>query len=84
MLASEISYQHIGKTFRSLMYPNKNKTVKPKPNGILTLPSGKQVYMREPQEWTLRSFQFFNNGNIIVNREEFYLRPNTKVEIIDG
>ena len=83
MLASDIAYKHIGKRFRSLTYPNKNKTAKPNVSGIGTLPSGKLFYLREPDEWTLRSFQFFDNGNIIVNQGHFYLRPTTEVELVE-
>jgi hypothetical protein len=83
MLASDISYKHVGKTFRSLVYPNKNKTAKPKSVPI-QVEDGTVVYIRCPQQWTLKSFQFFDNGNIIVNQGWFYLRPDTEVEIIDG
>jgi len=81
MKASDISYKHVGKTFRSFVYPNKNKTAKPKPTtGYI---NGRHVWVRDPQEWSLRSFQFFDNGNIIVNQGEFYLRPDTEVEILN-
>lgn len=83
MKASDIAYKHIGRTFKSLVYPNKNKTAKPKVSGIGTLPSGRQHYLREPQEWTLYSFQFFDNGNIIVNQGGHYLHPDTEVELVD-
>lgn len=82
MLASDIAYKHIGKTFRSLTYPNKNKTAKPSPTTKISH-DGRFYYVREPKEWTLRSFQFFDNGNIIVNTGMFYLRPDTEVELVE-
>lgn len=84
MLASDIAYKHVGKTFRSLMYPNKNKTAKPLRQRVRDESTGNVVYVRQPGEWALKSFQFYDNGNIIVNAGSFYLHPDTVVELLDS
>lgn len=77
MLASDIAFKHVGKRFRSFTYPNKNKTAKPRRhvNEMGMLEAG--------DEWVLWSFQFYDNGNIIVNNGRIYLRPDTEVELLE-
>lgn len=82
MLASDLAFKHMGKKFRSLQYPNKNKTAKPKPTTVYTL-AGKMEWARAPREWVLWDLSWFHNGNIIVNGGQFYLRPDTELDLVE-
>lgn len=67
----------IGKKFSSLVYPNKNKTAKPRRT---ILPTGNAAYL--PQMWKLDSLYVHSNGNILVN-QYIYLHLDTEVTEID-
>jgi len=74
MQASDLAFKHLGMRFRSLIYPNKNKTARP----VVTQHAG--MWLRVPREWTLGQLAWWSNGNIVVNGGEFYLYPETEVE----
>lgn len=78
--ASELRISDIGRTVRSLVYPNKNKTAKPSPVGLRD-ESGRLVWKREPREYTIQSIYAHANGNILINGS-IYLRPDTDIEFI--
>ena len=81
MLASDISFKHVGKTFRSLVYRDKNKTSTPIKTRVII--DGGEIYAVRPREWSLSSLHFYDNGNIFVNQGQYYLRPDTEVVVID-
>ena len=75
--AREISISLIGRTVRSLVYPNKNKTAKPRPKGVRD-----GQWVREPWQYTIDSIYAHANGNILINGD-YYLRGDTEVEVLD-
>lgn len=78
MKATELSVGDIGKTFRSVTYPNNNKTAKPSP----VWDRERQRYARGPREWVLDTLYAHANGNIKINNM-FHLRADTELERVE-
>lgn len=80
MKATDLSIGDIGKTFRSLTYPNNNKTAKPNAHYKgLDLKRNCVVWERRPSEWKLETLYAHENGNIKINNY-FHLRADTEIE----
>jgi len=83
MRATDLSVGDIGKTFRSPMYRDNNKT---------TLPMGQSRYRGRPSSpvrgtpelytWTLQTLYAHENGNIKINNG-YHLRPDTELVELD-
>ena len=83
MKATDLSVGDIGKTFRSLTYPNNNKTAKPNAHyKRLDVPGGRVVWERRPSVWKLETLYAHANGNIKINNN-FHLRADTELERVD-
>ena len=67
--AEELCGKHLGWTFRSLAYPNKNKTAKP--------------YQTE-REWEASTIYHLANGSITIGGGYLYLRPDTVLTVVKG
>lgn len=79
--AKDIRISDIGRTARSLVYPNKNKTAKPSPIGVRDA-TGRLVWAREPRKYVIESIYAHANGNILINGS-IYLRPDTDIEFLE-
>lgn len=79
--ARELQISDIGKTFRSITYPNNNKTAKP--NRQTQLVNGRLEYVVRPQLWTLKTIYAHANGNIKINNY-FHLRADTELEEVSA
>lgn len=82
MLASELTLGHVGSTVRSVVYPNKNKTAKPKFSYKGRGPDGIAIYDTQPHEYYIESMYVHENGNIVINGGWEYLHMDTEVEIV--
>jgi hypothetical protein len=82
MKATDLSVGDIGKTFRSITYPNNNKTAKPNAWSRRSRIDGRTEYTRDPWEWTLETLYAHANGNIKINNH-FHLRPDTEIERVE-
>lgn len=81
MKATDLSVGDIGKTFRSITYPNNNKTAKPQAHGERSA-EGRYVWVVRPRHWTLQTLYAHENGNIKINNH-FHLRADTELVEID-
>jgi len=81
MKATDLSVGDIGKTFRSITYPNNNKTAKPNAWSKRT-EDGRIVYTRRATKWTLETLYAHANGNIKINNH-FHLRADTELERVN-
>lgn len=79
--ASELRISDIGKTFRSITYPNNNKTAKPNRYARRDENGHIQWNAREV-EWTLTTLYAHENGNIKINNH-FHLHADTELEEVD-
>ncbi|UDL16400.1 hypothetical protein SEA_ZOOMAN_151 [Microbacterium phage Zooman] len=75
MRATDLSIGDIGKTFRSITYPNNNKTAKP----TQTFDRASGMWVRRPREWVLDTIYAHSNGNIKINNM-FHLHADTELE----
>ena len=82
MKATDLSIGDIGKTFRSITYPNNNKTAKPNAWGRVDTSDGSWRWSRTPSEWTLETLYAHANGNIKINNH-FHLRADTELERVN-
>lgn len=82
MKATDLSVGDIGKTFRSITYPNNNKTAKPNAWGRRVDANGYERYARTATVWTLETLYAHANGNIKINNH-FHLRPDTEIERVE-
>lgn len=78
MKATDLSIGDIGKSFRSITYPNNNKTAKPNAWGKY-LDGDRVRWSRTATVWTLNTLYAHANGNIKINNH-FHLRPDTEIE----
>ncbi|UVG35172.1 hypothetical protein SEA_CECE_160 [Microbacterium phage Cece] len=78
MKATDLSIGDIGKRFRSITYPNNNKTTKPSPSWD----SVRREWRRMPRTWTLDTLYAHANGNIKINNS-FHLRADTELERVE-
>ena len=81
MKATDLSVGDIGKTFRSITYPNNNKTAKPNA-WSKRYEDGRLRYTREATEWTLETLYAHANGNIKINNY-FHLRADTELKRVN-
>ena len=79
MKATDLSIGDIGKTFRSLVYPNNNKTARPSASFVRFGPGDPGRYVIAAREWTLTELYAHKNGNIKINNS-YHLRADTKLE----
>jgi hypothetical protein len=78
--AADIRIKDIGRTVRSHVYPNKNKTARPK-TGIYIDGDGRQRVIRQ-FEYDIESIYAHSNGNILINGM-YYLHADTEVVFQD-
>lgn len=68
--AQELCGKHLGWTFRSVAYPNKNKTCKP---------------YRTEREWEASTIYHLANGSVMIGGGHLYLHPDTVLTVLsDG
>lgn len=79
--ASDLKISDIGRTVRSLTYPNKNKTAKPTASHLARV-DGIKVWVRAPRTYTIESIYAHENGNILIN-QSVYLRADTEIEFVE-
>lgn len=78
MRATDLRVGDIGKTFRSITYPNNNKTAKPS----AVWDRERQQYVRRSREWVLGTLYAHSNGNIKIN-SMFHLHADTELERVE-
>lgn len=81
MKATDLSVGDIGKTFRSITYPNNNKTAKPQAHGTRDA-NGRYEWIVRERTWTLDTLYAHENGNIKINNH-FHLRADTELERVN-
>lgn len=80
--AKDLRLGDVGRTVRSQVYRNKNKTSKPK-TGYYIDKDGTQHFIRH-YLYVLDSMYVHENGNIVINGGEHYLHMDTEIEFIEG
>ena len=78
--AADLRISDVGRTVRSQVYPNKNKTAKPKA-ALYTDAEGRQRVIRL-YVYVIDSIYAHSNGNILINGN-YYLRADTEIQFIE-